>query len=198
MLAAAIICALVFVWLAVRWQVGSMLAELTPPSQANAGEIAELAMRLAPADPRSKWLAATHEKSKFSPESIERSVDMFEEVVRRSPYDFRWWIELGRAYEQAERPDNAEMAFRRAVELSPTYTFPHWQFGNFYLRQDRSEEAFSELRKTTERSIVYREQVFSLAWDYFDKDPVRVEQLAADTAEVRAALALLRSSRQRG
>jgi Flp pilus assembly protein TadD len=195
MLAAAILCALVFVWPAVRWQLGSMLAELTAPNEPNAGEVAELAIKLAPADPRSMWLAATHEKSKFSPESIERSVLMFEEVVRRSPNDFRWWIELGRAYEQAERPENAEMAFRRAVELAPTYTFPHWQFGNFYLRQDRSEEAFSELRKTTERSIVYREQVFSLAWDYFDKDPAQVEQLAADTPEVRSALALFYAAR---
>jgi hypothetical protein len=120
---------------------------------------------------------------------------MFEEVVQRSPYDFRWWIELGRAYEQAEKPERAERAFARAVELAPTYTFPHWQFGNFYLRQNRSEEAFSELRKTTERSVLYREQVFSLAWDYFDKDPQKVEELAADTPDVRATLALFYAAR---
>jgi hypothetical protein len=141
------------------------------------------------------WLTATREKENFSLESLEKSVGMFEEVVRLSPNDFRYWIELGRAYEQAEQPDKAESAFRRAVELAPTYTFPHWQFGNFYLRQNRSEEAFEELRKTTERSVVYREQVFSLAWDYFDKDPVRVEALAADTPDVRSTLALFYAAR---
>jgi hypothetical protein len=184
-----------FVWFSVRWQAGNMLASLTSPGQPNAEEVSELSRRLAPSDPKPMWLAAATEKGNFSPESLEKSVSLFEQVVRRSPNDFRWWIELGRAYEQAEQPDHAELAFRRAVELAPTYTFPRWQFGNFFLRQDRSDEAFTELRKTTERSNVYREQVFSLAWDYFDKDPQRVEALAADTPDVRAALALFYAAR---
>lgn len=194
-LAVTIIVLLVFVWFSVRWQLGSMLAELTQPSEPNAAQIAPLARRLAPHDPMAAYLAASKEKENFSAESIDRSVRMFEELVRLSPYDFRWWIELGRAYEQAEQIDKAEMAFNQAVQLAPTYTFPHWQFGNFYLRQDRSEEAFAELRKTTERSVVYRDQVFSLAWDYFDKDPQRVEALAADTPDVRASLALFYAAR---
>jgi hypothetical protein len=195
MLVAAVVGALVFVWFSVRWQLGNMLASLTAPNQQNAGEVAQLARNLAPADALSMWLIATREKENFSPESLEKSVGMFEEVVRLSPNDFRYWIELGRAYEQAEEPQKAEMAFKRSVELAPTYTFPHWQFGNFYLRQNRSEEAFAELRKTTERSVVYREQVFSLAWDYFDKDPQKVEALAADTPDVRSTLALFYAAR---
>lgn len=189
-LIAAIIVVLTFAWFAIRWQIGNMLAELTPLNQPNADEIAAAAVSLAPGDPMPRWLAASKEKENFSPESTERSMKMFEEVVRLSPNDFRWWIELGRAYEQAEKNAEAEMAFQRAVKLAPAYTFPHWQFGNFYLRQNRSEEAFVELRKTTEKSAVYREQVFSLAWDYFDNDPQKVEQLALDTPDVRASLAL--------
>ena len=193
--AGLVLAALLFAWFSVRWQLGSMLAGLTSPSQPDAEQIAVLSKRLAPGDPKPAWLAATTEKGNFSAESLEKSVGMFEEVIRRSPYDFRWWIELGRAYEQAEQPENAERAFGRAVELAPTYTFPHWQFGNFYLRQNRSDEAFTEFRKTTERSVVYREQVFSLAWDYFDKDPQKVEELAADTPEVRSTLALFYAAR---
>src|SRR5688572_33452518 len=139
-----------------------MFASLTPPNQPNADEVARVAQGLAPSDAMPMWLLATIEKENFSPESLEKSVAMFEEVVRLSPNDFRYWIELGRAYEQAEMPEKAEKALAHAVQLAPTYTFPHWQFGNFYLRQNRSDEAFAELRKTTERSIVYREQVFSL------------------------------------
>ncbi|MGQ0541947.1 MAG: tetratricopeptide repeat protein, partial [Blastocatellia bacterium] len=189
-LASAIVVALVFGWFAVRWQLGNMLAELTPLSQPNAREIAQLSRSLAPSDPLPVWLAASKEKEDFTPESIDRSLAMTEDVVRLSPDDFRWWIELGRAYEQAERPERAEAAFRRAIELAPSYTFPRWQFGNFFLRQGRTEEAFAELKLATEKSVIYREQVFSLAWDYFDKDPQRVEQLAADTPDVRANLAL--------
>lgn len=194
-LVAVVVSVLVFGWFAVRWQLGNMLAHLTAPNQPNADDVARLASSLAPADPKPKWLAASAEKGTFSPENLERSVRLFEEVVRRSPNDFRWWIELGRAYEQSEQPESAEVAFQKAVALAPSYTFPHWQFGNFYLRQNRSEEAFAELRKTTERSVVYREQVFSLAWDYFDKDPERVEELAADSPDVRATLALFYAAR---
>lgn len=194
-LVAAMFGALVFAWFSVRWQLGNMLAALTQANQPNAEEVAQLARGFAPSDPLPMWLTATREKENFSPESLERSVGLFEQVVRLSPNDFRYWIELGRAYEQAEEPEKAEMALSRAVELAPTYTFPHWQFGNFYLRQNRSDEAFAELRKTTERSVVYREQVFSLAWDYFDKDPEKVEALAADTPDVRSTLALFYAAR---
>lgn len=184
-----LLAALLFGWFGIRWQLGDMLAELTTPGQPNAREIADLAAGLAPGDPLPVWLAATKEKENFSPENIDKALRMFEDVVRLSPYDYRWWIELGRAYEQAEKPDEAEKAFQRAVDLAPAYTFPHWQFGNFYLRQNRTDEAFAELTKTTEKSYVYRDQVFSLAWDYFDKDPAMVEQLAANTPDVRASLA---------
>ena len=195
LLIGAVAIAILFAWFAVRWQLGNMLASLTSPGQQDAAEIARVSEGLAPSDPKPAWLAASAERGNFSDESIDKSVKLFEEVIRRSPYDFRWWIELGRAYEQAEKPEDAELAFARAVQLAPTYTYPHWQFGNFLLRENRSEEAFAELRKTTEKSIIYREQVFSLAWDYFDKDPQKVEELAADTPDVRATLALFYAAR---
>jgi hypothetical protein len=69
--------------------------------------------------------------------------------------------------------------------------------GNFYLRQGRTDEAFDQLRRAAENDRTYREQVFSLAWDYFDKDITKVEQLAADTADARASLALFFAARGR-
>ncbi|MGI8812949.1 MAG: carbohydrate binding domain-containing protein [Pyrinomonadaceae bacterium] len=188
--ASGVLATLVFAFYAISWQTGNMLAELTLPSQPDARDVSNLAVKLAPSDPSTRWLAAANEKETFTPESIETSTRLFEDVVRRAPNDYRYWIELGRADEQAERADSAELAFRRAVDLAPDYTFPHWQFGNFYLRQNRTEEAFAELKRATERSLVYRDQVFALAWDYFGKDASKVESLAADTPDVRASLAL--------
>ena len=92
---------------------------------------------------------------------------MFEETVRLSPHDFRWWIEYGRALERAGHPDQAEPAFLEAIWLAPNYAYPHRQLGNFYLRQGRGDEAFTELRLTTTNNQTYRNQVFALAWDYF-------------------------------
>jgi len=188
-LLAAVIAALALAWFGVRWQIGNMLGELASPSQENVLEVAQAAAGLAPRDPVSRSLIAAKLRQDFTPESIEASVVNFEEAVRLSPNDFRLWIELGRAYEQADRFEDAERAFRRGVELAPEYTFPQWQIGNFYLRRGRADEAFAYLAKAAEKSIVYREQVFGLAWDYFEKDAARVEQLASDTPSVRVTLA---------
>jgi hypothetical protein len=188
--------ALIFAWFVVRWQVASMLAELTSPANPDAKTVAAYATSIAPRDPNAWWLAASTEKDLFTPEKIETSVHMFERVVRLSPNDYRWWTELGRSYEQAERPAQAEFAFRRAIELAPAYAYPHWQLANFLLRQGRDDEASAELRRTTENNVTYRNQVFSLAWDYFGKDPAKIESLASDDPDVRASLAQFYANRK--
>src|SRR6478672_1887400 len=185
-----IVVSLTFAWFGIRWQLGSMLAELTSANDPSAKTVSEAARNLSPSDPLAAWLYANSTRDLFSPERLGPSVIRFEDVVRLSPNDYRWWIELGRTDEQADRADRAELAFREAVRLAPSYAYPSWQLGNFLLRQGRSKEAFGELRKTTENNLTYREQVFSLAWDYFEHDPARVEALAADTPDVRASLAL--------
>ncbi|MFN6964142.1 MAG: tetratricopeptide repeat protein [Pyrinomonadaceae bacterium] len=194
---AAVLIVLLLTFYGVRWQLGNMLAELTRPNDPRARETADAAVGLSPYDPLTRWLRAATERSVFTPEGIDNSVALLETVVRLSPYDYRWWIELGRAYEQAEKFDKAEQAFRRGVELAPSYTFPRWQLGNFLLRRDRGDEAFAEFKRATEKNLTYREQVFSLAWDYFDKDPSRLEQVISNEADVRASLALFYAARER-
>lgn len=179
-----------FGWNSIRIQLGAMIGELTMPNDPFAVQKAEIAGELAPRDPSSRWLAASLEKDRFTVESTRNSVKLFEDVIRLAPYDFRFWIELARTYEQIGEVEKSEVAFKRAIELAPNYTFPNWQAGNFYLRQGKADEAFAHLKKTTENNLPYREQVFSLAWEYFDKDPKMVEQFAGDSADTRAYLAL--------
>jgi tetratricopeptide (TPR) repeat protein len=189
--------AVAFGWFTVRWQLGNMLAELTLPTEPNAKQIAELAVNFAPSDPLAKWLKANTQEEVFTPESIQNLLVNNQDIVRSSPHNFTWWVELGRAYEQAEQPENAEKAFLRAVELAPAYTYPHWQLGNFYLRNDEDEKAFAELKKAAENNAVYREQVFSLAWDFYEKDTERLEKIAGDSPDVRAGLAKFYAAKER-
>jgi hypothetical protein len=191
----AVIYAFGLAWFGVRWQLGSMVAELTSPADPNAKFAAAYARSWAPSDPSGAWLTAAASLDVFSPEKIDSSINAYEDVVRLSPHDYRWWIELGRTEEQTEHLENSESAFRQAVALAPTYVFPRWQLGNFLLRHGRSDEAFAELRRTTENNLTYREQVFSLAWDYFDHDPKRLEAIVADSPDVRSSLALFYAAR---
>lgn len=192
-----ILLTLAFGWFAVRWQLGNMLADLTAPNEPNAKEIAAFAINLSPGDPLANWLLAGTRKNIFTPEVVAATAKSYETVVRLAPYDYRWWVELGRAREQAEEVQTAEEAYRRAVEIAPNYTYPRWQIGNFYLRQNRSEEAFNELKKVASTNSVYREQVFSIGYDYFDKDTVQLEAMVGDSPSVRASLAKFYASRQR-
>ena len=138
-LIAAVIFALVFLWFAVRWQLGSMLSELTVPEQENAAEVANMAIDLSPGNPNAYWLAATKQAEVFSEEALNNSVALLEDAVRRSPNDYRLWVELGRGYEQAEKFDQAENAFKQAIYFAPEYAFPHWQYVDFLLRRGRSD-----------------------------------------------------------
>lgn len=191
-----IIGALLFGWFAVRWQLGNMLADLTSPNAANAKSIADLAVGFAPNDPTTRWLSAASQKNIFTTEAIDQTARNFETVVQKSPNDFRWWVELGRAREQAEKIDLAEKAYQRAIELAPTYTYARWQAGNFYLRQNRSEQAFTELKKAAESYSVYRDQVFSIAWDYYEKDTARLDEIAGNDPSIRASLARFYAAKQ--
>lgn len=192
-----VILAIAFGWFTVRWQLGNMLAELTLPTELNAKQVAEVAIGLSPNDPLAIWLRTNTQEDIFTPESVERAVSNNKEVVRSSPYNFVWWVELGRAYEQAEQFENAEKAFLRAVELAPAYTSPHWQLGNFYLRTGSDEKAFAELRKAAETNAVYREQVFSIAWDFYRQDTERLEKIAGNSPDVRAGLAKFYAAKER-
>ena len=189
---------LVFGWFAIRTQIGSMLANQTSTSADNAVEMAQSASALAPLDARPKWLESVKLRQSFSNEDLDRSVALLQDAVRRSPNDFRFWTELARGYEQGERYADSETALRRAIEIAPNYAVPHWQLGNFLLRQDRVDEAKAELRRTADTSSVYRDQVYALAWDHFGKDPARVEELASDSADARANLANFYSGREAG
>ena len=178
-LAAVAVIALICGLLMIKWQIGNMFATLTPVSDPNAAQIATFAWSWSPNDPSAGWLAAT----------TKNDLGMFEQTVRLAPFDYRWRQELGRAYEQDEQPDRAEAEFKRAIELAPNFAYSHWRLANFYLRQDRIDEALAELKKAAENNQTYREQAFSLVWDYFNKDPAIAESLAGSNPESRARLA---------
>ena len=173
-----VVIALLIGWFAVRWQIGILLSDLTPPTDPNAGEVGLVAKKLAPADPGPILLSAAAENDP------QKAIALFEDAIRLAPNDFRTRIELGRAYEQDDQIERAEVEFKRAVELAPNYAAPRWHLGNFYLRQERESEALSQLTHAAEHNQTYRDQVLSLAWDYFQKDPTRVEKLVSEPAAI--------------
>ncbi len=181
-----------FGWFGVRWQIGNLLADMSRPTEENVKPAAQTALNLAPDDPLTNWLAASVNQLE-NPQSTSR----FERVVRLSPNDYQYWVQLGKSFEEANKPIEAEKAFLRAIELAPNYTYPHWQIGNFYLREDSPEKAFGQLKIAADNNDSYREQIFSIAWDYYDQNTAKLEAIVGDSAASRAGLARFYAAKER-
>lgn len=207
LLVVPVVLALVGSWYATRWYVGDFVAEYAPQiADENVSEeelaaarlrTAETAMRLAPADPWTHWVVAGLKKNSLDPREFEDAIRHFEEAVRLSPNDYRFWISLGRAREQAGDSAGGEKALRRAVELAPSYADPRWHLGNLLLRAGRGEEAFKELRRAAEADPKLRPQIFNAAWVVFGEDVDAINRAAGGSAAARAELAVYVAGRGR-
>ena len=189
--------ALLFAWYAVRWYVGDFVAEFAPRMDEGQIEAAQEAVRLAPDDPWTHWVMAGLKKRSFSPEDMAEAVHQYEEAVRLSPYDYRFWIDLGRAREESGDSAGGEKALRRAVELAPNYAYTHWYLGNLLLRAGRGEEAFAELRRAAEANPQFRPQLFNVAWTLYGQDVEEIKKVVGDTPAARVEFATYLAGRGR-
>lgn len=164
------ILALACAWFAVRWYVGDTIAEYAPATDDGSRELAELAVRWAPDDPLTHWRLATLEMRDFSAANINAAVEQYQLAVKASPYDFRYWVELGRSLEAAGDRDGAEKALRHAVELAPSYSYPQWHLGNVLLRQGKVDEAFTHLTRAAAADNAMQPPVFALSEQVYGND----------------------------
>lgn len=189
--------ALLFSWYAVRWYMGNFVAEFAPRMEEGQLEAALAAMRLAPDDPWTHGTVASIKKNSLLPEELADAVHQYEEAVRLSPHDYRFWLELGRAREQSGDSAGGEKALRRAVELAPAYAYPRWYLGNLLLREGKGEEAFRELQLAAEANPLMRPQLFNVAWTLYGQNIDEIKKAVGDTAAARSEFAVYLMGRGR-
>ncbi|HEY0003466.1 MAG TPA: tetratricopeptide repeat protein [Pyrinomonadaceae bacterium] len=190
LLLAPLLIAALCSWYGVRWYLGNTLAEVAPGMEEGGLDTAQLALRLAPDDPLTHWTKASLEKRTLLTELMPQVVPQYEKAVSLSPNEYRLWMDLGVAREQAGDRAGGELALRRAVELAPWYADPRWFLGNLLLRAGNYDEAFRELRRASEANpATYRPQVFNVAWQVFGQDTAAMQRAVGETPAVRAALA---------
>lgn len=162
---------------AVRWQIGNMLASATRFDDSNSGEVAATAIRFSPSDPSGYSLLATIENS---PAAV---IELAKQAVARSPNDHRLRVALAKAYESEEFFDEADAEFRKAIELAPAHASPRWYYGNFLLRRDREADAIANLKIAAEDNEDFRDQVYSLVWEYYGRDPSSLDKVIGERAD---------------
>src|SRR2546423_2598885 len=102
-------------WFAIRWYVGDTIAEYTSTPDPDGIEMARLATRWAPDDALAHWRLAFLQERNFSADNLAAAVREYERAVQAEPYDYRYWMELGRALEGAGDREQGEKALRHAV-----------------------------------------------------------------------------------
>jgi hypothetical protein len=196
LLVVPVVLALVGSWYAGRWYIGDVVAEYAPGMESGAIEMAQWTTTLAPDDPLTHWTVASLEKQVLPPEQWAEALRQYEEAVSLSPNDYRLWVDLGRAREQAGDRAGGEKALRRAVELAPVYAEPRWLLGNVLLRAGRPEEAFAELQLAADQDPRLRPQIFNMAWYVFGQDVEAISRAAGNSPATRADLVTYLMGRQ--
>jgi tetratricopeptide (TPR) repeat protein len=80
------------------------------------------------------------------------------------------WFNLAYLLEEAERHDEAEPAFRRAVELDPQLDRAWYGLGLALIRQQRFDEAVAALKRNTELQPMSPYGWYQLARVHVDRD----------------------------
>lgn len=191
-----VLLALTTSWFVVRWYLGNTLAEYLIPEPSQL-ETAKMAVSWAPNDPLPHWRLGKLIQNNFPSDQIPLAVAEYEKAVSLSPNDYRFWMDLGAALEQAADSDKAERAIREAVKLAPSYSYPSWHLGNLLLREGRYPEAFAELHRASEANDELRPQLFNLAWQVNKDDFEALLASVGKGPETRAQFSQYLTSRGR-
>lgn len=181
-----LVLALVGSWFIVRAYVGNTLAEYLNVDEGGI-EMSRRAVLLAPNDPLTHWTLGAVAQRRLPADQFAAVVREYEKAASLSPNDYRYWMSLGTALEQAGEVDRGERTLRRAVELAPSYSHPRWYLGNLLLRSGRYEEAFEELRRASEADATFQPQLFNSAWEVYKDDIDSLKSAVGSTAHARAA-----------
>ena len=77
----------------------------------------------------------------------EEAIAALQQATAASPRDYRYWLELGKAYDSQGQPQQAESALERAVSLAPRYFEPRWALANSRLRAGKADAALTDFRE---------------------------------------------------
>jgi hypothetical protein len=83
----------------------------------------------------------------FENSNLPLAISYYERATRINPGSPSMWMDLGSAYETAGDAGPAEQAFQKAQQDYPISAQVAWAYGNFLLRQNRTQEAFGQVQR---------------------------------------------------
>ena len=144
LLAVTALGVLLFAWVYIRSDIAASVAYSGLDSRSpESRPVADWMLETAPNDPYVHWAAARFFERSFEPNDYPRALENYEFAVALSPHHFNFWLFLARAHDRAGDVDRAEEAYRRSVELAPSYAPVRWAYGNSLIRHGKTADGFS-------------------------------------------------------
>ena len=174
-----------FCILTAKWSFGNVTA-----TRAEEPQVAELGVQLARRDPQAHFEFATLLEKTFLAADQAKALEQFELAAALSPNNYEYWLALARSCEHAGDQARAEQALKKAAELAPNYSRVRWALGNALLRQGRTEEAFSEIRKAVGNDQTFSIPAAAMAFQIFGGDVQKIADAIGDSPRIKVSLAV--------
>ena len=96
-------------------------------------------------------------------------VALWEDCVKKSPQKERPHHNLGFAYYELERWDEAQSAFEEALRLNPRYSLSMYNLGLVFYRKGDMEEAIDRYKKAIALDSTFPESYYNLGLAYYQE-----------------------------
>jgi len=113
----------------------------------NQAESLNAAVGYAPANAEVLAARARYWLNQADPPRVTDAINDLRRAVQASPRDYRYQLELGKAYDANGQNSEAEAALQHAVELAPRYFETWWALANLRLRAGKTEPALDDFRQ---------------------------------------------------
>lgn len=118
----------------------------------NQAESLDKAVGYVPANAEVLAARARYWLNQADPPRVTEAISDLQQAVQASPRDYRYQLELGKAYDANGQAAEAEVALQRAVELAPRYFEVWWALANLRLRAGKTEPALEDFRQAVRLS----------------------------------------------
>lgn len=99
-----------------------------------------------------------------------KGIERYEKLVKLHPRKASYQNALGYYYLKAEKYEEAETSFLKAIEMDNAYAIPHNNLGILYLRQRKAEKAEKEFRQALKLNSRYTKAQYNLAVALFHQE----------------------------
>jgi tetratricopeptide (TPR) repeat protein len=123
----------------------------------------ERATQLEPGDARNWYLLARYWQFNLEESDMQQAIRAYKIAASIDPHSAETWLGLASAYESVGDLAPTRDAFLQARKAYPLSAEVSWQYGNFLLRQDELQSAFTEMRRAVEADPKRGAEAFSRA-----------------------------------